>query len=57
MKKLEKKEMKNIVGGQPPYCIRVCNYEYRFCLTLGNHPDKCAEARERCYDCECDNIC
>jgi bacteriocin-like protein len=57
MKKLQKNEMKNIVGGQPPFCVRICNYEYRFCLSIGSHPDKCSEARERCLDCECNNIC
>jgi hypothetical protein len=56
MKKLQKKAMKKIVGGQPPLCVRICRWEYQFCLSLGNHPDKCWEAQERCIACECDGI-
>ncbi len=36
MKKLSGVEIKKIKGGQPPFCERVCNYEYQACVLNEN---------------------
>ncbi len=56
MKKLVKKEMCKVKGGAPPYCVRICTYEYQFCLTSRAQP-KCQQERTECIECECNNVC
>jgi hypothetical protein len=57
MKKLSKIELKKVKGGQPPLCVQLCNYEYRFCLNNGGTLAECRQVRLDCINCECNNIC
>jgi hypothetical protein len=56
MKKLQKTEMKKIKGGQPPFCVTICNIEYNNCLARGGTLAGCRLERIACIDCECNNI-
>jgi natural product precursor len=52
MKKLEKKEMKQIKGGDNPFCRRFCSTARLRCIAAGTVIQKCDALFDECVaDC------
>ncbi len=55
MKKLQKKEMKAVKGGNT-YCRTACLNRYNRCLSQGGDPAFCEEEYEICITCRCQSV-
>ncbi len=54
MKKLEKKEMKLVLGGTLAACRAACASAYKACLTSGTSAEQCESDRADCREwCLC----